>query len=115
MHRTSVWCIAVFLAGAAVGPARAQDDFRPHPFDWPQWQGPKRTALSRETGLLKSWPKDGPTQLWQCKNGGVGFVTPSVASGRILLMGNIGTTEYVICLSEKNGETLWRAVVGTVR
>jgi AraC-like DNA-binding protein len=29
-------------------------------FDWPRWQGPERTAISRETGLLKEWPKDGP-------------------------------------------------------
>ncbi len=28
--------------------------------DWPQWQGPDRNAVSKETGLLKEWPKDGP-------------------------------------------------------
>ena len=28
--------------------------------DWPQWQGPERNAISKETGLLKEWPKDGP-------------------------------------------------------
>jgi hypothetical protein len=29
--------------------------------DWPQWQGPDRNAVSKETGLLKEWPKDGPS------------------------------------------------------
>src|SRR5438093_849653 len=27
--------------------------------DWPQWQGPNRDNVSKETGLLKTWPKDG--------------------------------------------------------
>src|SRR5438445_13875999 len=34
------------------------------PFDWPQWQGPDRTAHSKETGLLKEWPKDCPPLAW---------------------------------------------------
>ncbi len=28
--------------------------------DWPQWRGPNRDGISKETGLLKEWPKDGP-------------------------------------------------------
>ncbi|HXG47649.1 MAG TPA: hypothetical protein VNO52_08495, partial [Methylomirabilota bacterium] len=24
-------------------------------FDWPQWQGADRNAMSKETGLLKKW------------------------------------------------------------
>ena len=24
--------------------------------DWPQWRGPARNGISRETGLAKSWP-----------------------------------------------------------
>ena len=36
-------------------------------FDWPQWQGPDRNAHSKETGLLKAWPKDGPTLAWKVK------------------------------------------------
>ena len=30
------------------------------PFDWPQWQGPDRTGVSKETGLLQQWPRGGP-------------------------------------------------------
>jgi len=25
-------------------------------FDWPQWRGPDRSDVSKETNLLKSWP-----------------------------------------------------------
>jgi hypothetical protein len=31
--------------------------------DWPGWRGPQRTGISKETGLLKAWPKDGPKLL----------------------------------------------------
>ena len=33
-------------------------------FDWPQWQGPERTGISKETGLLQQWPATGPPVLW---------------------------------------------------
>jgi hypothetical protein len=33
--------------------------------DWPQWQGPDRNAISKERGLLKEWPKDGPPLAWK--------------------------------------------------
>ena len=41
--------------------------------DWPQWQGPDRTRLSKETGLLKEWPKPGPKLLWQLSDIGEGY------------------------------------------
>ena len=50
--------------------------------DWPQWRGPDRTDVSKETGLLKEWPKEGPKLLWQIKDAGDGYSTPSVAGGR---------------------------------
>ena len=28
--------------------------------DWPQWHGPDRTNISKESGLLKQWPSGGP-------------------------------------------------------
>src|SRR5205085_10264960 len=33
--------------------------------DWPQWRGPQRNGISRETGLLKEWPKEGPKLSWR--------------------------------------------------
>ena len=37
----------------------------PGPFDWPQWQGPDRNAVSAEPGLLQQWPEDGPPLAWR--------------------------------------------------
>src|SRR5881397_1725967 len=64
-------------------------------FDWPQWQGPDRTAHSKETGLLKDWPKDGPPLAWKVKGLGGGDSTPSIAAGRIYGMSHRGADEFV--------------------
>src|SRR3954462_14538981 len=76
-------------------------------FDWPQWQGPDRTAHSRETGLLKEWPKEGPPLAWKKKELGGGDSTPSIAAGRIYGMSNRGKDEMVWALSEKDGKEIW--------
>jgi hypothetical protein len=41
--------------------------------DWPRWQGPDRNAISKETGLLKEWPKEGPPLAWKAKGIGEGM------------------------------------------
>jgi outer membrane protein assembly factor BamB len=76
-------------------------------FDWPQWQGQERTAISQETGLLQDWPKGGPPLLWKADNLGGGFSTPSVAGGRVYGMGFRGDDEIVWALDEKTGAEAW--------
>jgi outer membrane protein assembly factor BamB len=76
-------------------------------FDWPQWQGPDRTAHSKETGLLREWPKEGPPLAWKIHGLGGGDSTPSVAAGRIYGMSHRGNDEMVWALSEKNGKEVW--------
>src|SRR5437016_5491250 len=83
--------------------------------DWPQWRGPNRDGISKETGLLKDWPKDGPKLLWQAKDLGGGYGTPSVTGGRIYLMANTGLEdELVKCLDVKDGGPVWSTRVGKV-
>lgn len=87
----------------------------PSEHDWPQWQGLDRTAKSKETGLLKAWPKEGPPLAWKAKGLGDGFGTPSIAAGRVFAMGNREKTEYVICLNEKDGTEAWATALGPGR
>ena len=47
------------LVGLIVLPALARAD------DWPQWLGPQRDGVWRETGLLEKFPKGGPKVLWR--------------------------------------------------
>jgi outer membrane protein assembly factor BamB len=75
--------------------------------DWPQWQGPDRDAKSKETGLLKSWPKDGPPLVWTTKNLGKGHSTPSVADGKIFGLGARDGKDGIFALKESDGTELW--------
>src|SRR5215510_3403807 len=67
--------------------------------DWPQWQGPDRNAISKERGLLKEWPKDGPPLAWKTTGLGGGDSAPSVVAGRIFGMSHRGSDEIVWVLS----------------
>lgn len=83
--------------------------------DWPQWRGPQRTGISQETGLLKQWPKDGPKLLWQIKDAGNGYSTPSVVGDRLYLLGNKGTNdEFVQARRTDNGAVIWSTRLGKV-
>jgi outer membrane protein assembly factor BamB len=80
--------------------------------DWPQWQGPSRNAISKETGLLKEWPKEGPPLAWKINGLGGGDSAPSIAAGTIFGMGNRGEDEVVWALSEKDGKEIWVSRLG---
>jgi len=81
--------------------------------DWPQWRGPKRDAISSETGLLKEWPKAGPKLLWQHNDIGDGYATPSVANNRIYLTSTKGLdNEFVQALSLEDGKPVWATRLG---
>ncbi|HEY1380400.1 MAG TPA: PQQ-binding-like beta-propeller repeat protein [Gemmataceae bacterium] len=78
--------------------------------DWPQWRGPDRTAVSRETGLLRDWPPAGPEQAWVSREAGRGFGGPAVVGDRVYVLGALGggaaPVEHVIAL-DAAGKKLW--------
>ncbi|HKB42287.1 MAG TPA: alcohol dehydrogenase, partial [Gemmataceae bacterium] len=69
-------CGGLLALGLVVVPASAAD--------WPQFLGPGRNAHSRETGLVRTFPKKGPPVVWE-KEVGEGFSGPVVAGGRLIL------------------------------
>ncbi len=75
--------------------------------DWPQWQGPDRNNVSKETGLLKSWPKDGPRLLWTYEKAGAGYAAPAVVGERIYILGQRGDVEHVLALDVKTAKDVW--------
>jgi outer membrane protein assembly factor BamB len=100
--------LVVFASTSIVNPAAA-------PSDWPQWRGPERNGISRETGLLKQWPTGGPKLLWQVNDIGDGYSTPVVVGNRIYLMSNRGMeNEFVQALSTEDGKPIWTTRVGNV-
>ncbi len=83
--------------------------------DWPQWRGPQRNGISQETRLLKQWPDGGPKMLWQIKNLGGGFSTPSIVGDRLFVQTNSGNdAESVKCLSTVDGKEIWAVQIGKV-
>src|SRR6185503_3581409 len=83
-------------------------------FDWPQWRGPDRTDVSRESGLLKEWPSGGPKQLWLFKNAGNGYSGPAIANGKLFTMGTRDGAEILIALNADTGAELWTASIGPI-
>src|SRR5262245_6200465 len=63
------------LAGLLIAAAANADD-------WPQWMGPKRDNVWRETGILAAFPKAGPKVLWRAKVAN-GYSGPAVAGGLV--------------------------------
>ena len=80
--------------------------------DWPQWRGPLRDGISRETGLLQNWPKDGPPLLWTYRNAGVGYSSPAVVGGRLIMSGGRDRSEWAIAVDTVSGKELWSTELG---
>jgi outer membrane protein assembly factor BamB len=75
--------------------------------DWPQWQGPDRTGLSKETGLLKSWPAGGPPKIWTISGLGEGYGSLAIQADRIFVQGVQNQSSAVFCLNRADGKTIW--------
>src|ERR1700736_5370157 len=91
--------------------------------DWPQWLGPRRDGVWRETGILEKFPAGGPRIRWHADIGG-GYAGPAVAKGRVYVTDRglprdaknprnpfardrVRGQERVLCLDEANGKQVW--------
>lgn len=88
--------------------------------DWPQWMGPKRDNVWRETGLVDKLPSE-PKIVWRTPVGG-GYSGPAVAGGKVYVTDYVTKDEVkvdnfarkqstgmerILCLDEKTGKQLW--------
>ncbi|TWT36735.1 outer membrane biogenesis protein BamB [Posidoniimonas corsicana] len=81
-------------------------------YDWPQWMGPNRDGLSQEKGLLQKWPEEGPPQTWLVRSVGLGYAGPSIAEGKIYILGALDGVTHLMCLDEATGERQWATPIG---
>src|SRR5207248_11763507 len=58
--------------------------------DWPQWMGPQRDDVWRETGILDKFPAGGLTVKWRVPIDG-GYAGPAVAGGRVYVPDYVAT------------------------
>jgi outer membrane protein assembly factor BamB len=92
--------------------------------DWPQWLGPNRDSVWRESGIVEKFAANGPPVLWRANVGG-GYAGPAVAGGRVYITdrqlaqgasnpadpfarGVIRGSERVLCLNEADGKLIWK-------
>ena len=80
--------------------------------DWPQWRGPNRDGMSRETGLLKTWPRSGPPVVWSTADLGAGFGSVSVRGDRVFVQGARKGQSFVFALNRNDGKVVWSRALG---
>ena len=92
--------------------------------DWPQWMGPQRDDVWRETGIVETFPTGGPPVRWRVKIGG-GYAGPAVVGNRVYVTDKqlpqgtkdsdnpferkkTDATERVVCLNDDDGSIVWK-------
>jgi outer membrane protein assembly factor BamB len=80
--------------------------------DWPQWRGPDRTGLSKETGLLAQWPRSGPSVAWSAAMLGAGYGSVAVHGDRVYLQGMRNRQSVVSTLNRADGKLVWVRILG---
>lgn len=81
--------------------------------DWPQWRGPNRDGVWKETGLPEKFPAGGLPIRWRAPAGN-GFASPVVAQGRVYLIDAELTRpqaqERIRCFDEQTGNQIWQHI-----
>jgi outer membrane protein assembly factor BamB len=84
-------------------PADASDQKRPA---WPEFLGPERNGISRETGLNLNWEATPPKVLWKVPLGS-GYGSFAVVGDRLFTMARRGQRDFVLCLDAGSGKEVW--------
>ena len=111
MPRTSFICCVVVLFGSTL----LADD-------WPQWMGPSRDGVWRETGIVETIPAAGLKVKWRVPVS-LGYSGPAVVGDRVFVTdyvresGNVSNSpreraqlsghERVLCLNAADGKQIW--------
>ena len=86
-----------------------------HGEDWPQWRGPARDGVWRETGIVSELPQE-LNFKWRMEIG-QGYAGPAVVGNRLYITDLVsaaddqtsaGSRERVLCMDAGTGATLWK-------
>jgi outer membrane protein assembly factor BamB len=94
---------AVILLGLLIfGPPLRGDE-------WPQWRGPDRDGVWKETGIIDKFPGPEIKLRWRAPIGS-GYTGPTIADGRVYLMDRQTEpkqAERILCFDWQTGRNLW--------
>jgi outer membrane protein assembly factor BamB len=76
-----------------------------------EWRGPDRSGSYNETGLMKTWPDDGPDLLWEATNMGDGYSSPTITEDAIYVTGRRDSSDVLTALTP-DGKMKWETVYG---
>jgi outer membrane protein assembly factor BamB len=108
----------IVLGGLLLGAVAALGD------EWPQWLGPNRDSVWRETGIVETFPTNGPPIRWRASVG-QGYSGPAVVRDRVFVTdrhlaegvaspadpfarSELRGVERVLCLNEADGSLVWK-------
>ncbi len=77
--------------------------------DWPQWRGPQRDGVWRETGIVSQFDSRVATPVWRAEVGS-GYSGPTVSKGKVYLTSRLEKpeqVEQVHCFDEATGSVIW--------
>ena len=99
---TIIICLAFVFAGYLTASAQSQ------------WRGPNRDGIYPETGLLKSWPANGPKLLWSFEGLGTGMGSVAVSKEKLYVTGipDTLTSEGFLFKFDPGGKLLWKKSYG---
>jgi len=108
------WFLAGLVALGACGAGRAAGGGKliaSPEADWPQWRGPRRDAVSSETGLLDAWPAGGPKLLWKIDSLGRGWSSPIIVAQTLYITGDVGERLEIFAF-DLDGKLKWKTPNG---
>ena len=76
-----------------------------------EWRGTNRTGVFEAKNLLKSWPQEGPSVLWEVETLGNGYSSPIVTDEHIYVSGEVDSIGYLFKL-DQSGNEIWRSAYG---
>jgi len=72
-----------------------------------EWRGENRKGIYYETGLLKSWPEQGPELVWEYEGVGNGYGSPVFTPDKMYITGEIDSLAFLFAF-DASGVLLWK-------
>ena len=73
-----------------------------------EWRGENRSGIYNETGLLTTWPDEGPKLVWEYEGIGNGYGSPVFTPEGMYIMGEIDSLAYLFAF-DPEGQLMWKS------